>query len=126
MCSIIKTDPEIKLFQNYDKGLLMNILRNILSNPSIKSAHFIDNRTLMQIGLIVLKEAEVQEKRSSKRPGIAAIEYLLNCKYDIIEQYDLNSHAKDQILGTIDKVINQFAKKYGIINRVRISTSLKK
>ena len=95
----------------------MNILRNILSNPSIKSAHFIDNRTLMQIGLIVLKEAEVQEKRSSKRPGIAAIEYLLNCKYDIIEQYDLNSHAKDQILGTIDKVINQFAKKYGIVKQ---------
>lgn len=74
----------------------------------------LDKKTLLTATMELLKEADNLERKSSDLKGKAAIEYLLNCKYEIVTDRDIPSHNKDILIETIDKVIDKIVVRYKI------------
>ena len=74
----------------------------------------LDKKALLTVTMGLLKEADNLERKSSDLKGKAAIEYLLNCKYEIVTDRDIPSHNKDILIETIDKVIDKIVVRYKI------------
>lgn len=91
----------------------MNILDTFLMTYR-KNQVQIPRRELLLFAVSALREAERLEHENVGSPGKAAIEFLLNMKYEIVENRDLETHVKDVMLSEIDSVINKVVAKYHI------------
>lgn len=62
----------------------------------------------------VLREAVRIEHANAGAPGKAAIEYLLNQKYQIVQNRQLNRYVQTELLKQVDQVIDLIVKKYHV------------
>lgn len=90
------------------------ILDNILNKLRYKQKIEIPRQDLVMLALALLKEADLIEADNTGSPGKAAIEFLLNQKYEIIENRGISIPVRDIILKEIDGVINKVVAKYHI------------
>lgn len=92
----------------------MNILYNFLNQYRVKGRVDLPKRDLLLFAVAAIREAERLEHQNSGTPGKAAIEFLLNMKYQIVENRQLQDHTKDLLLGELDSVIAKMCAKYHV------------
>ena len=90
------------------------ILDNILNKIRYKQQVVIPRQDLVMLGLALLKEADSLEQDNTGAPGKAAIEFLLNQKYSLIENHNVSDSIRDAILKEIDSVITKVVAKYHV------------
>lgn len=90
------------------------ILDDILNRIRYKQPVDIPRQDLVMLSLALWKEANLIEQDSTDAPGKAAIEYLLNQKYIIIENPKLVDSVIDVLLKEIDGVIKKVVAKYHV------------
>lgn len=90
------------------------ILDNILSKLRYKQQIEIPRSDLVMLSLALLKEVETLEKDNSGAPGKVGIEFLLNQKYGLIDNKNINPYIRETLLKEIDGVINKVVAKYHI------------
>jgi hypothetical protein len=92
----------------------MNILSNFLNQYRVKGKVDLPKRELLLFAVSAIREAERIEHDNTGSAGKAAIEFLLNMKYEIVENRQLQEHTKDLLLGEIDSVIAKLCAKYRV------------
>ena len=92
----------------------MDALENILNQYRIKGEVDLQRRDLVIFAMNLFKEVEEIEHDNTGAPGKAAIEYLLNQKYMVVENPKLSRITQDILLKEIDSVINKVVVKYHI------------
>lgn len=95
----------------------MNILNSIINKFKFKNQPTISKSDLMSFTIALIREADRIEKNSTDTPGKAAIEYLLNMKYAIVENRNLNTEDQDVLLNQVDSILDKFASKYKVIRK---------
>lgn len=90
------------------------ILDGILNRLRYKQRVDIPRQDLVMLALALFKEAVNVEANNVGSPGKSAIEFLLNQKYEIIENPQISEPIRDTILKEIDGVINKVVAKYHI------------
>lgn len=91
----------------------MNILDSFL-NTYRRNQIELPKKELLLFAISALREAERIERNNTGSPGKAAIEFLLNMKYTIVEHRTLPTHTKDLLLAELDGVIDKLSAKYHI------------
>lgn len=89
----------------------MNILYNILNRFRTKGQAVLDKRDLMDFTMNLIREADRLERLNDGTPGRAAIEFLLNIKYAIVENRKIDDLSKEQMLDRVDSVLDKVAAK---------------
>ena len=97
----------------------MNILDDFLNKNLSSEAEDFSRRDLVLFTMNLLKEVILLERNNVGSPGKAAIEFLLNQKYEIVENTDLPKSMRDQLLKEIDSVINKVVVKYKVQRKGR-------
>lgn len=122
MCSIffsdLGNDKELDLSKLL-KEIFMNVLTNFFNRFRTKDPIEISRPDLMALTISLLREADRLEHSSTDLPGKAAIEFLLNMKYAVVENRELSTHTQDQLLSTIDNLLNKIAGKYKVTKKGR-------
>ena len=95
----------------------MSILNNLIGKFKFKNQSTIQKSDLMAFTIALIREADKIERNSTGTPGRASIEYLLNMKYAVVENRNLNTEDQDILLNQIDQVLNKFASKYKVIRK---------
>ena len=90
------------------------IFGNIINKLRYKQQVELPRQDLVMLALALLKEADRLESENSGSPGKSAIEFLLNQKYEIIENSSVSEPIRDILLKEIDEVIKKVVAKYHI------------
>lgn len=92
----------------------MNILNDFLNKFDPEELINVPRRDLVVFTMSLLKEVAILERENTGSPGKAAIEFLLNQKYEIVENRNIPRHIQDLLLKEVDSVINKVVVKYKV------------
>lgn len=93
---------------------VLDVIYDRYSEEELSHLISLDSSTLMRASIQAMREAEQEEKHSSDTPGKTAISYVLNQKYEVIEDGVLQTHLKDIICKSLDRVLDKLAYKYRV------------
>lgn len=87
------------------------------ANTFRREPNQIPRKELALFSVAILREAIRIEHDNTGSPGKAAIEFLLNTKYQIAESRDLELYIRNMLLSEVDNVIKKVVAKFGIERR---------